>query len=81
MASEQGDLLQIRGLRVQGEIPHLHVFRHTLSKGSHGELLCEVGLLQSSASMLPQRRHRPPIVSLATGKGLKGRPTGYRVAV
>jgi hypothetical protein len=43
MTREQGDLLQIRGLRVQGGIPHLHVFRHALSKGSHGELLCEVG--------------------------------------
>jgi hypothetical protein len=28
-------------LRVQGEIPHLHVFCHALSKGSHGELLYE----------------------------------------
>ena len=61
MACEQGDLLQIRGLRVQGEIPHLHVFRHALSKGSHGELLCEVEFaaqqpLHASAKKTSQTR-------------------------
>ncbi|MCU1257408.1 MAG: hypothetical protein JWO80_293 [Bryobacterales bacterium] len=87
MACEQGDLLQIRGLRVQGEIPHLHVFRHALSKGSHGELLCEVGFaaaqqpLHASAKKTSQKTSQTPIVSLVTGNGLKGRSTGYRVAV
>jgi hypothetical protein len=60
MACEQGDLLQIRGLRIQGEIPHLHVFHHALSKGSHGDSFAKWNLLHSSPSMLPQRRpHRP----------------------
>jgi hypothetical protein len=39
----------VRPLRVQGEIPHLHVFRHALSKGRHERLLCEVELLHRAA--------------------------------
>jgi hypothetical protein len=82
MACEQGDLLQIRGLRVQGEIPHLHVFRHALSKGSHGELLCEVEFAaQQPLHASAKKTSQTPPVSLVTGNGLKGRSTGYRVAV
>jgi len=82
MACEQGDLLQIRGLRVQGEIPHLHVFCHALSKGSHGELLCEVEFAaQQPLHASAKKTSQTPLVSLAIGSGLKDRSTGYRAAV
>src|SRR5215469_8694246 len=50
---EQGDLLQIGSLRIQGETPHLHVFGHSLPKWCHSELLCEMECAASSNSMLP----------------------------
>jgi hypothetical protein len=82
MACKQGDLLQIRGLRVQGEIPHLHVFRHALSKGSHGELLCEVELAaQQPLHAFAEKTSQNPTLPWVTRNGLKGRSTGYRVAV
>jgi hypothetical protein len=60
MACKQGDLLQIRGLGVQGEITHLHVFRPALSKGSHSELLCEVEFAAQQPSMFPQKKSHSP---------------------
>ena len=58
MAREQGDLLHVGRLRVQREIPHLHVFGHALPKGCHGKLLCEMECAASSHSMLSQRNQK-----------------------
>ena len=64
-------------------VPLSHVLKQVGVGASAREvLLCEVRLLHSSPSMLPQKKtSQTPIVSLVTGNGLKGRPTGYRVAV
>ena len=37
VARKKRDLLQIRHLRVECEIPHLHVFSHPLAKRCHGK--------------------------------------------
>ena len=72
MACEQGDLLQIRGLRIQGEIPHLHVFRHALSKRSHGGLLCEWNCCTAAPPYFRRRKLTNP--ADGTAYGLKAVP-------
>ena len=37
VACEQGDLQQVRLLRARGQVPHLHVLDHALTKRCHGE--------------------------------------------
>src|ERR1700687_5215800 len=58
MACEQGSLLQVGSLRVQCEVPHLHVFGHALPQWCHGKLLCEMECAASSHSMLSHRSTR-----------------------
>jgi len=55
VACEQGDLQQVGLLRARGQVPHLHVLDHALTKGCHGQSsLVRWNLLLSSPSMLSQ---------------------------
>src|SRR5713226_10151177 len=46
---EQRNLLEVRCLGMRRQIPYLHILRHSLSKNSHGKLLCDREQLQRAA--------------------------------
>ena len=70
VACEQGNLLEVGGLGVRRQVPHLHVLSHPLPKGGHGNLLCEMEGAASSTFMISQ-------LSFFRNAGRMGRRIGH----
>ena len=86
VAREQGNLLHVGRLRVQGEIPHLHVFGHALPKGCHEETPLRNGMcckqpIHAFAKEVSRRPGTSPAITDAEPLLLRSRATEYRVAV
>src|SRR6266404_2080090 len=55
VAGKEGNLQEVSGSGMRGEIAHLHILGHALTKGCHGKLLCEMEWAASSVSMISHR--------------------------
>src|SRR6266705_233191 len=55
VAGKEGNLQEVSGSGMRGEIAHLHILGHALTKACHGKLLCEMEWAASSISMISHR--------------------------
>jgi hypothetical protein len=56
VACEQRDLQDVGSLRARGQVPHLHVLAHSLTKGCHGKLLRKMELVAPTAAPSSRKR-------------------------